>query len=233
MPDEVQEDAQEPDSYKCANFNKEADDLPGQEAATDQAVLPERKEEYAEMEHFKLETLAALSLDELPDLEDVNEFAPEEEIFVQKQNSHPKIEIISEVTNDSNSALEENNRSMLENSVEEVPTAIFSTVCQNHKEHENEHLRPLLKSFLTEPDNSEGYLEIKDEEVAPLKPLIQEIITDPKDHLLLSPDCHQPDDPSSCKEDGNGSDREAQDLAEGEGCSHKAQGDKDDESGLD
>lgn len=32
---------------------------------------------------------------------------------------------------------------------------------------------------------------------------------------------------------GNGRDREAQGLAEGEGCPHKAQGDKDDESGLD
>lgn len=32
---------------------------------------------------------------------------------------------------------------------------------------------------------------------------------------------------------GNGSDREAQDQAEGEGCPHKAQGDKDDESALD
>ncbi|NXR94677.1 DAAF1 factor, partial [Hypocryptadius cinnamomeus] len=178
-------------------------DLRGQEAATDEAELPEREEEYAEIEQFKLETLAALSLDELPDLEDVvvSEFAPEDEIFVQKQDYHPKIEIISEVTNDSNSALEENNKSMVENSVE-VPTAIFSNVCQNHKEHEKEHLRPLLKSLFTEPDNSEGYLEIKDKEVAPLKPLIQEVITEPKDHLLLSPVCHQPDGPSSWEEDG-------------------------------
>ncbi|CAN8186790.1 unnamed protein product [Coccothraustes coccothraustes] len=235
MPDEVQEDAQEPDSYKCANFNQEADDLPGQEAATDQAELPEREEEYAEIEQFKLETLAALSLDELPDLEDVvvSDFPPEDEIFVQKQDYHPKIEIISEVTNDSSSALEENNKSMIENSVEEVPTSIFSNLCQNHKEHEKEHLRPLLKSLFTEPDNSEGYLESKDKEVAPLKPLIEEVITEPKDHLLLSPVCPQPDDPSLWEEDGNGSDREAQGLAEGEGCPHKAQGDKDDESGLD
>ncbi|XP_057889868.1 dynein axonemal assembly factor 1 isoform X1 [Melospiza georgiana] len=235
MPDEGQEDAQEPDSYKCANISQEADDLPGQEAATDQAELPEREKEYAEIEQLKLETLAALSLDDLPDLEDVvvSEFLPEDEIFVQKQDYHPKIEIISEVTNDSNSALEENNKSMMENSVEEVPTAIFSNVCQNHKEHEKEHLRPLLQSLFTEPDNSEGYLETKDQEVAPLKPLIEEVITEPKDHLLLSPDCHQPDGPSSWEKDGNGSDREAQGLAEGEGCSHKAQADKDDESGLD
>lgn len=119
-----------------------------------------------------------------------------------QQDYRPKIEIISEVTNDSSSALEENNKNMLENSVEEVPTGIFSNVCQNHKEHEKEHLRPLLKSFFTEPDTSERYLEIKDKEVAPLKPLIQEVITEPKDHLLLSPVCHQPGDPSSWEEAG-------------------------------
>ncbi|XP_066050467.1 dynein axonemal assembly factor 1 isoform X1 [Chamaea fasciata] len=224
-PDEVQEDAQEPDSDKCANFSKETDDLPGQEAATDKALLPER-EEYAEIEQFKVETLETLSLDELPDLEDVvSEFPPEEDIFVQMQDYHPKIEIISEVTNDSSSALEENNKSMLENSAEEVPTGIFSNICQNHKEHEKDHLRPLLKSFFTEPDNSERYLEIKDKGVAPLKPLIQEVIIEPKDHLQLSPVCHQSDKPSSWEEDGNCSDGEAQALAEGEGCPHKAQGD--------
>ncbi|NXR22714.1 DAAF1 factor, partial [Cinclus mexicanus] len=224
-------------------------DLPGQETATDKALLPEM-EEYAETEQFKLETLETLSLEELPDLEDVvvSEFPPEEEIFFQKQDYHPKIEIISEVTNDSNSALEEKNKSMLESSVEEVPTAIFSNVCQKHKEHDKERLGPLLKSFFTEPDDSERCLEVKDKEVAPLKPLIQEVITEPKDHLLLSPVCHQSDDPSSWEEDGkitfhlpfafvlltgDSSDGEAQGLAEGEGCPHKAQGDKDGESGWD
>ncbi|XP_031977452.1 dynein assembly factor 1, axonemal isoform X2 [Corvus moneduloides] len=231
MPDEVREGAQEPDSYKCTNFNEETD---GQEAATDKAMLPER-DEYAEIEQFKLETLEKLSLDELPDLEDVvlSEFPPEDEIFVQERDCHPKIEIISEVTNDCSSALEKNNKSTLENSIGEVPTAIFSSVCQNHKAREKEHLRPLLKSFFTQPDNSERYLEIKDKEVVPLKPLIQEVITEPKDDLLLSPVCHQPDDPSSWEEDGNGSVGEAQGLAEGERCPHKAQGDEDGESGLD
>ncbi|XP_041883351.1 dynein assembly factor 1, axonemal isoform X3 [Corvus kubaryi] len=241
MPDEVREGAQEPDSYKCTNFNEETDgNVPSeepnqrQEAATDKAMLPER-DEYAEIEQFKLETLEKLSLDELPDLEDVvlSEFPPEDEIFVQERDCHPKIEIISEVTNDCSSALEKNNKSTLENSIGEVPTAIFSSVCQNHKAREKEHLRPLLKSFFTQPDNSERYLEIKDKEVVPLKPLIQEVITEPQDDLLLSPVCHQPDDPSSWEEDGNGSVGEAQGLAEGEGCPHKAQGDEDGESGLD
>ncbi|XP_027502688.1 dynein assembly factor 1, axonemal isoform X1 [Corapipo altera] len=238
IPAGVQEDVQEPDFYKCADLNQETDALPRQEAATDKAQLPEG-DEYAGMEQFKVETLEKLYLDELPDLEDVDvtEFPPEEEIFVQKQDYHPKIEIISEVTNDSDSALEENNKSTFEKSVEEVPTAIFSNVCKSHKEHEEEeHLRPLLESFFTEPANSERHLEIKDKKAAPLKPLIQEAVTEPKDHLLLSPVCHQRDDPSPWEEDGAGSDGEApvmEGLAEGEGCPHRAPGDKDTESGLD
>ncbi|KAF1500968.1 Dynein assembly factor 1, axonemal, partial [Megadyptes antipodes antipodes] len=239
-------------SAKCGNGDATdiLEDLPREKAATEKAVLPEL-DEHAEIEQIKLETAEKLYLDELPDLEDidVNEFPPEEEIFVQKQEYHPKIEIISEMTNDSDSAVEENNKSTFENSVgEEVPTAIFSHVCKIHKENEKEHLRPLVESFFTEPANSDRYLEIKVKQATPSKPLIQEVITKPKDNLLLSPVCSRPDDPSSCEEDGkitfhlpfaftlltgNISDGEVQCLAEGEGCPHEAQDDKDSESGLD
>ncbi|KAM6064618.1 dynein axonemal assembly factor 1 isoform 3-T3 [Theristicus caerulescens] len=215
-------------------------DLPREKAATEKAMLPEL-DEYAEIEQIKRETPEKLYLDELPDLEDidVNEFPSEEEIFVQKQKYHPKIEIISEMTNDSDSASEENNKSMFENSVEVVPTAIFSSVCKINKAHEKEHLRPLVESLFTEPANSEGYLEIKDKQATPSKPLIQEVITE--DNLLLSPVCSRPDDPSPREEDseitvtcpGNGSDGEVQCLAEGDGCPQEAQGDEDSESGLD
>ncbi|NXF54101.1 DAAF1 factor, partial [Oceanites oceanicus] len=219
------------------------EDLPREKAATEKAMLSEL-DEYAEIEQIKLETPEKLYLDELPDLEDtdVNEFPPEEEIFIQKQEYHPKIEVISEMTNDSDSALEENNKSTFENSVgEDVPTASFSNVSKIRREHEKEHLRPLVESFFTEPANSERYLEIKDKQATPSKPLIQEVITDPKDNLLLSPVCNRPGDPSPWEEDGkitvtcpgNGSDAEVQCLAEGEGCPHKAQDDKDSESGLD
>ncbi|KAF1589729.1 UNVERIFIED_CONTAM: Dynein assembly factor 1, axonemal, partial [Eudyptes pachyrhynchus] len=239
-------------SAKCGNGDATdiLEDLPREKAATEKAVLPEL-DEHAEIEQIKLETAEKLYLDELPDLEDidVNEFPPEEEIFVQKQEYHPKIEIISEMTNDSDSAVEENNKSTFENSVgEEVPTAIFSHVCKIHKENEKEHLRPLVESFFTEPANSDRYLEIKVKQATPSKPLIQEVITEPKDNLLLSPVCSRPDDPSSCEEDGkitfhlpfaftlltgNISDGKVQCLAEGEGCPHEAQDDKDSESGLD
>ncbi|NXU78669.1 DAAF1 factor, partial [Oreotrochilus melanogaster] len=137
---------------------------------------------------------------ELPDLEDVNAFSPEEEILIQKEEYHPKIEIISEMTNDSNSALEENNKSTFENSVE-VPTAIFSNACKIHKEHEKEHIRPLVESFFTAPAHSERHLEINDKKATPSKPLIQEVITEPKDILLLSPACNQPADQSPWEED--------------------------------
>ncbi|XP_068267595.1 dynein axonemal assembly factor 1 isoform X2 [Nyctibius grandis] len=203
-PATIQEDAQESNSYEHSNFNKTTDDLPREKATTEKAMLPEL-DEYAEMEQIKPETAEKLHLDELPDLEDidVNEFPPKEEIFVQKQEYYPKIEIISETTNDSDSALEENNKNMLENSTgEEVPTAIFSNVCKIPKEHEKEHLRPLIKSFFTEPANSESYLEIKDKQSTLSKPLIQEVITEPKDNLLLSPVCNRPDDPSPWEEDG-------------------------------
>ncbi|XP_050760136.1 dynein axonemal assembly factor 1 [Gymnogyps californianus] len=236
IPARIQEDAQESNSYKRSNFNKKRDDLPREKAATKKAMLPEL-DEYAEIEQIKLETPEKLYLDELPDLEDidVNEFPAEEEILVQKQEYHPKIEIISEMTNDSDSALEENNKSTFENSVEEVPTAIFSNVRKIHKEHEKEHLRPLVESFFTEPANSERYLETKEKQATPSKALIQEVITEPKDNLLLSPVCNRPDDPGPWEEDGkitvtcpgNGRDGEVECLAEGEGCPHEAQDDED------
>ncbi|NXL57997.1 DAAF1 factor, partial [Chordeiles acutipennis] len=232
------------ESAKCGNGGATdiLEDLPREKAATEKAMLPELNE-YAGVGQIKPETPEKLYLDDLPDLEDidVNEFPPEEEIFVQRQEYHPKIEIISEMNNDSNSALEENNKSMFENSVgEEVPAAIFSNVCKIRKEHEKEHLRSLVESFFTEPAPSERSLEIKDKQATPSKPLIQEVVTEPKDNLLLSPACNQPDGPSPREEDdkiavtcaGNGSAGEVECLAEGEGCPHQAQ-EKDSESGLD
>ncbi|NXV34309.1 DAAF1 factor, partial [Rissa tridactyla] len=179
------------------------EDLARDKAVTEKAMLPEL-DEYAEIEQIKMETPEKLYLDELPDLEDidVSEFPPEEEIFAQKE-CHPKIEIISEMTNDSDSALEENNKSMFENSVgEEISTAIFSNVRKIHKEHEKEHLRPLVESFVTEPANPHRYLEIVHRQATPSKPLIQEVVTEPEGNLLLSPVCDRPGGSSPWEGDG-------------------------------
>ncbi|KAM9374290.1 dynein axonemal assembly factor 1 [Phaethornis superciliosus] len=203
IPARRQVDAQELDTFNHLNFNKQIDDLTREKAPMEKTKLPEL-DGSAEKEQIKLETLEKLYLDELPDLEDrdVNDFSLEEEIFIQKEEYHPKIEIISEMTNDSNAALEENKKSTFENSVE-VPTAIFSNTCKIHKEHEKDNIGPLVESFFTEPAHSERYLEINDKKATPSKPLIQEVTTEPKDILLLSPACNQPDDQSPWEEESN------------------------------
>nr|XP_013047877.2 dynein axonemal assembly factor 1 [Anser cygnoides]XP_013047878.2 dynein axonemal assembly factor 1 [Anser cygnoides]XP_013047879.2 dynein axonemal assembly factor 1 [Anser cygnoides] len=241
IPARIQEDSHMSSSYKHLNFNKELDDLPRENTVTERAMVPELGE-HAEIEQIKLETPEKLRLDELPDLEaiDVNEFPPEEEIFVQKQR-HPNIEIISEMTNDSDSALEENNKTTFEHPVGEVPKTIFSNVSKTHKAQENERLRPFVECFFMEPSNSGRYLETKDKQANPRKALIQEVISEPTDKLLLSSVCNQPDDPSLWEGDskitvacpGNGSDGEVQTLAEGKECSHEPQDDKDSKRGLD
>ncbi|NXE53424.1 DAAF1 factor, partial [Casuarius casuarius] len=230
-------------SAKCENrdVTETLEDLPGENMAPERAMVPE-VDEYAEKEQIKLETPEKLYLDELPDLEDTDVNAPEEDIFVQKQEYHPKIEIISETTNESDSAVEENSKSTFGNSVgEEVPTAIFSNLRKIHQDREKEILRPIVEDLFTEPSNSERDLETKDKQENLLKPLIQEIITEPKDSLLLSSVCDQPDDKSPWEEDsnitvycpGNSSDGEVQCLAESGSCPREPQDDKDSECGFD
>ncbi|NWU95242.1 DAAF1 factor, partial [Upupa epops] len=175
-------------------------DLP-REAATEKATLPALDED-TESDLIKLETPEKLYLDELPDLEDVdvNATPPEEETFAEKQDYHPKIHIISGMTNDGDFASEETDKSKSEDSGE-LSATIFYSACNTHTEHDKEHLRSLLGNFFTEPANSERYLVTKEIQANPSKPLIQEIIIEPRDQLL-SPVSHQPDDPSPWAEDG-------------------------------
>uniref|UniRef100_A0A669R993 Dynein axonemal assembly factor 1 n=1 Tax=Phasianus colchicus TaxID=9054 RepID=A0A669R993_PHACC len=215
---------------------KISEDLPREKTASERAVVPELAE-YAEIKQIKCETPEKLRLDELPDLEDIDgkELTPEEEIFIQKQEYHRKIEIISEMTNDGDSALEESNKTTFEDSIGEAATSIFSDVRKVYKEQEKECLRPLVKEFFTEPSYSE-----KDKPAKPSKVLVQEIITQPTDNLLLSSVCSQADVPSqwegdrkitiACSE--NSSDGEVQLLTEGEECSHEPHDDMDSERGL-
>ncbi|KAM8799195.1 dynein axonemal assembly factor 1 [Eudromia elegans] len=197
IPAKIQEDAQGSNSYNCSNFSSKADDLP-------QGKMAPEVDDCAEKEHIKLDTPEKLFLDELPDLEDIEvPNAPEEEIFVQKQEYHPKIEIISETTNESDSAVDENGKSTSGSSVEEVPTAIFSNACKIHEDREKEILKPIVEGLIIEPSNSERDLETKDKQENSLKPLIQEIITEPKDTLLLSSVCNHPNDGSPWEGDSN------------------------------
>ncbi|XP_010209281.1 PREDICTED: dynein assembly factor 1, axonemal [Tinamus guttatus] len=234
IPAKIKEDALGSNSYNCSNFSSKANDLPGGK------MVPE-VDDCAEKEQIKLGTPEKLLLDELPDLEDIEvPNAPKEEIFVQKHEYHPKIEIISETVNESDSAVE-NSKSTFGNSVEEVPTAIFSNVCKIREDHEKEILRPIVEGLVMEPSDSERDLETKDKQENLLKPLIQEIITEPKDTLLLSSVCNHPDDKSPLEGDsnitvschGNGSDGEVQCLAESGTRPHEPQDNKDSECGFD
>ncbi|XP_042742093.1 dynein axonemal assembly factor 1 isoform X1 [Lagopus leucura] len=243
---EQQEPQEKTEKFGNENFDAHDDvrtllidrgDLPIQKTASERAVVPELAE-CAEIEQIKCETPEKLRLGELPDLEDtdVKEFPPEEEIFIQKQEYHPKIEIISETTNDGDSALEESNKNTFEDSVGEAATSIFSNVHKIHKEQEKECLRPLVKEFFTEPSYSE-----EDKPAKPSKVLVQEITPQPPNNLLLSSVCSQPDDPSqqeggrkitiACS--GSSSGGGVQLLAEGEECSHEPHDDTDSERGLD
>ncbi|XP_042690637.1 dynein axonemal assembly factor 1 isoform X1 [Centrocercus urophasianus] len=233
----IPEAARESNSYKCSDFNRKIDDLPIEKTATERAVVPELAE-CAEIEQIKCETPEKLRLGELPDLEDIDvkEFPPEEEIFIQKQEYHPKIEIISETTNDGDSALEESNKNTFEDSVGEAAISIFSNVRKIHKEQEKECLRPLVKEFFTEPSYSE-----EDKPAKPSKVLVQEITPQLPNNLLLSSVCSQPDDPSqqeggrkitiACS--GSSSGGGVQQLTEGEECSHEPHDDTGSERGLD
>ncbi|XP_044843174.1 dynein axonemal assembly factor 1 isoform X4 [Mauremys mutica] len=214
--------------------------------ATEGALVTEL-DESAETEQIKLEIPEKLFIDELPDLEDVDvsEFSPVEENSIRKQACHPKIEIISEVSDDKDSASEENKTLFGVSITEEIPTAIFSNICKIPEDSQRETTK-LLVEGLAEPWSPERDLEIKVKQAKPLKPLIQEIIAEPIDEILTSAAYSKVDDLTpeeldnkdshikpSCPENST-EDKMVQCLAENGGSQHKPQQDNEDiEYGLD
>ncbi|XP_032641636.1 dynein axonemal assembly factor 1 isoform X1 [Chelonoidis abingdonii] len=242
----IQKDGQEANSPKCPNFSTNEEAILVGNMATEGALVTEL-DESAETEQIKLEIPEKLFIDELPDLEDVDvsEFSPVEENSIQKQAYHPKIEIISEVSDVKVSASEEN-KTLFGNSItEEIPTAIFSNICKVPEDSQRETTR-LLVEGLAEPWSPERNLEIKVKQAKPLKPLIQEIIAEPIDEILTSAAYNKADDVTpeeldnkdshikpSCPENST-KDKMVQCLAENGGSPHKPQQDNEDiEYGLD
>ncbi|XP_026508404.1 dynein assembly factor 1, axonemal [Terrapene carolina triunguis] len=242
----IQKDGQEANSHKCPNFSTNEEAILVGNMATEGALVTEL-DESAETEQIKLEIPEKLFIDELPDLEDVDvsEFSPVEENSIRKQACHPKIEIISEVSDDKDSASEEN-KTLFGNSItEEIPTAIFSNICKVPEDSQRETTR-LLVEGLAEPWSPESDLEIKVKQAKPLKPLIQEIIAEPIDEILTSAAYNKVDDLTpeeldnkdshikpSCPENST-ADKTVQCLAENGGSPHKPQEDNEDiEYGLD
>ncbi|XP_074824658.1 dynein axonemal assembly factor 1 isoform X2 [Natator depressus] len=242
----IQKDVQEANSHKCPNFSTNEEEILVGNMATEGALVTEL-DESAETEQIKLEIPEKLFIDELPDLEDVDvsEFSPVEGNSIRKQACHPKIEIISEVSDDKDCASEEN-KTLFGNSVtEEIPTAIFSNTCKVPEDSQRETTR-LLVEGLAEPWSPERDLEIKVKQVKPLKPLIQEIVAEPIDDILTSAAYNKVDELTpeeldnkdshikpSCPENST-EDKKVQCLAENGGSPHKPQDDNEDiEYGLD
>ncbi|XP_007054035.3 dynein axonemal assembly factor 1 isoform X1 [Chelonia mydas] len=242
----IQKDVQEANSHKCPNFSTNEEEILVGNMATEGALVTEL-DESAETEQIKLEIPEKLFIDELPDLEDVDvsEFSPIEGNSIRKQACHPKIEIISEVSDDKDCASEEN-KTLFGNSVtEEIPTAIFSNTCKVPEDSQRETTR-LLVEGLAEPWSPERDLEIKVKQVKPLKPLIQEIVAEPIDDILTSAAYNKVDELTpeeldnkdshikpSCPENST-EDKKVQCLAENGGSPQKPQDDNEDiEYGLD
>ncbi|XP_019354742.1 dynein axonemal assembly factor 1 isoform X8 [Alligator mississippiensis] len=247
----VQEDERESDAHKCPNFTTKGEEvLPGK-MATESALVTELNES-ADVEQIKLEIPEKFYIDELPDLEDVgaSEFSQEEEISTRKQTYHPKIEIISEVTNDEESLSEEYGKTTFENLVtEEIPTAIFSNIYKVPEDSQKKTLSPLVEALLAEPLNTETNLETKNNQARPPKPLVLEIIPENECDMPVSSACNKVDngnDPVPWEEDSgdnhiapfcsgtSADDKTDPCLAENGTIAHKPQdGNKQIEYGLD
>ncbi|TFJ99526.1 Butyrophilin subfamily 2 member A1 [Platysternon megacephalum] len=242
----IQKDGQEANSHKCPNFSTNEEVILVGNMATEGALVTEL-DESAETEQIKLEIPEKLFIDELPDLEDVDvsEFSPVEENSTRTQGCHPKIEIISEVSDNKDSASEED-KTLFGNSItEEIPTAIFSNICKVPEDSQRETTR-LLVEGLAEPWSPERDLEIKVKQAKPLKPLIQEILAEPIDEILTSAAYNKVDDLTpeeldnkdshikpSCPENST-EDKMVQCLAENGGSPNKPEEDNEDiEYGLD
>ncbi|XP_075796441.1 dynein axonemal assembly factor 1 isoform X3 [Pelodiscus sinensis] len=246
LTNNIQKEVQEANCHKCPNFSTNQEDILVGTMTTQDAVFTEL-DESAETEQVKLQIPEKLFIDELPDLEDIDisEFSPGEENSIRKQACHPKIEIISEVSDDKNSASKENKVSSWNSITEEIPTAIFSNICKIPEDCQRETTRHLVEG-LAEHWSLEKDLEAKVKQVNPLKPLIQEIIAEPIDDILTPAAYSNVDDlapkevdsqdghiiPSS--PENSTEDKKVQDLAENGGSSHEPQDDnKDTEYGLD
>ncbi|XP_044290067.1 dynein axonemal assembly factor 1 [Varanus komodoensis] len=140
----------------------------------------------ADIEHIQLDIPEKLFLDELPDLEDLDtsEASVQGEIFTRKQTSPPKIEVISEASNDGDDVVE--GEAAISGNVvaEDVPTSIFSNGCKAPEVGTKEALRPNEADLLA---REEEVLEAKIPPKYPPRPLIEEIITEPLASSLQSP----------------------------------------------
>ncbi|KAH0619496.1 hypothetical protein JD844_000156 [Phrynosoma platyrhinos] len=144
------------------------------------------------IEEIKLETPEQLFLDELPDLEDVDtsEAFVEEESFIRKQTSPPKIEVISEANEDKDCIVE--GTTLISGNIvtEEIPTSIFSNENKVPEAGSKEALQPIIADLLIQ---EKGEFESKVHPDRPPRPLIEEITPEPLDPSWILSLCNEDD----------------------------------------
>ncbi|KAJ6666131.1 hypothetical protein lerEdw1_001035 [Lerista edwardsae] len=174
----TQQMAQEASFDTCLNIIPIEEEIPVDKMATPGPLLTDLASSET-IEQIKFDVPEKLFLHELPDLEDIdsNEVSLEKKSFTKKETSPPKIEVISEASDNTDYVVEGNNSANPE--VEEIPTSIFSNV---YKISEGNTARKLAADLLAQ----EEVLETKVQQAKPLKFLIEEMVPEPLD-LSLNP----------------------------------------------
>ncbi|XP_033013136.1 dynein assembly factor 1, axonemal isoform X2 [Lacerta agilis] len=163
-----EQEVQESSFDMHSDFACIAEEMPVDKMATPGFLLTELADP-AEIEQIKLDVPEKLFLDELPDLEDVDisEVSPGE-IFTRKPSS-PKIEVISEASDDRDRIVERNTDTSRNIETEEIPISIFSNTCKIPEVCQKEGIEPIVTDLLTQHE------EVLEAKVQPAKPLIEEI----------------------------------------------------------
>ncbi|XP_066493643.1 dynein axonemal assembly factor 1 isoform X2 [Tiliqua scincoides] len=177
----------------CLNIRPTEEEVPVAKMATPGPLLTELASSEG-IEQIKLDVPEKLFLHELPDLEDIdsNDISLDEKSFTKKEISPPKIEVISEASNNT-VYVEEGNRSATAE-VEEIPTTIFSNIS---KISEGDSARRTLAADLL------AHKEVLGTKVQQTKPLIEEIMPEPLD-LSLHPTAYNDADESPPEAVGSG-----------------------------
>ncbi|KAJ7312037.1 hypothetical protein JRQ81_006369 [Phrynocephalus forsythii] len=175
-----QQEARAPCAKVSPSVTPAEEEVPEGKMATPGPLVTELTKP-VQIEEIKLDPSETLLLDELPDLEDldvIDDF-PEEESFTGKQNSPPKIEVISDGNEGSDCIFEGGAATSGDTATDEICSSIFSKGCKMSTAGKEEVVWPMVADLLAEPEVA---LEAQPHLA---KPLIEEISPAPL-HLSLN-----------------------------------------------
>nr|XP_056718327.1 dynein axonemal assembly factor 1 [Euleptes europaea] len=199
-PYNTQQVIHKPSMNSCSNTGPVEEEVPVKMAVP--GPLLTDLDESAEIEQIELDVSEKLFLDELPDLEDVDvsEASLCNEILTSQQTCPPKIEVISEASDSSDcTTIKSKTTTSGNTAAEEIPAAIFSSVYKEPEGCRKEAIKPLIEDLLARKEES---FETERQLAKPLKPLIEEIVSEPLDSSLKP---SEPDKTTELTSEGVGS----------------------------